>query len=39
MLTLLGTGRQLYISLQERKQGRDRWVRSLSLQTTDPAEE
>jgi hypothetical protein len=39
MLTLLGTDRALYVALQERKQGRDRWVRSLSLQTTDPAEQ
>jgi hypothetical protein len=39
MLTLLGTGRGQYIALQERRQGRVRWVRSISLQTTDPAEE
>lgn len=39
MLLLLGTGRELYIALHERKRGRERWVQSLSLQTTDPHEE
>ena len=39
MLVLLGTGRQLYLSVDERKEQRVRWIRRLSLQTTDPAAE
>jgi hypothetical protein len=39
MLTLLGSSRLLYIALQERRRGRDRWVKSISLQTNDPAGE
>ena len=39
MLILLGHERQLYLGIHERKAGRSRWIHSLSLQTTDPAEE
>lgn len=39
MLVMLGTGMRLYLSIYERKQGRERWIRSLSLQTTDPSTE
>ena len=39
MLTLLGSGKTLYIALQERKQDRMRFVRSFSVQTTEPANE
>jgi hypothetical protein len=39
MLTLLGTGRKLYLSLDERKEQRLRWIRGLALRSTDPAEE
>jgi hypothetical protein len=39
MLTLLGSTRQIYVSLHEIKEGRTRWVRQFELQTTDPAEE
>jgi hypothetical protein len=39
MLTLLGHKRDLFVSLEEMRQGRDRWVRSISVQTTDPREE
>ena len=39
MLALLRADRELYIALQERRQGRDRWINSVSLQTTNPAEE
>lgn len=37
MLILLGQQRQLFLGIDERKVGRSRWVRSISLQTTDPA--
>lgn len=39
MLTLLSSPRQLYLSVHEKKTGRERWVQSLSLQTSDPANE
>jgi hypothetical protein len=39
MLVLLGSTRPIYISVQEVKVGRTRWVRQFELQTTDPAEE
>lgn len=39
MLVMLGTGMRLYLSVYERRQGRDRWIRSLMLRTTDPAGE
>jgi hypothetical protein len=39
MLTLLGSTRQIYVSVHEVKEGRTRWVRQFELQTTDPAEE
>ncbi|MGX5842694.1 hypothetical protein ACWGTI_18415 [Mesorhizobium sp. ArgA1] len=38
-LALLRNGRQLFLAIHEFKKGRKRWVRSVSLQTTDPAEE
>jgi hypothetical protein len=38
-LALLGTTKNLFIELHECKVGRDRWVRSIGLQTTDPMEE
>ena len=38
-LTLLGHHRDLYLSIHEYKEKRARWIRSLSLQTSDPAEE
>ncbi len=38
-LVLLGQSRPLYVSLDERKRERTRWIRSLTFQTTDPAEE
>lgn len=39
MLILLGHQRQLYLGIQERKANRTRWVYSIALQTTDPAED
>lgn len=39
MLVLLGTKRDMYLTIEERKIGRTRWVDGISLQTTDPAEE
>lgn len=39
MLALLPTGRPLYLAIHERKLDRKRWIESISLQTTDPAEE
>lgn len=39
MLTLLGSGRTVYVALHEVKEGRTRWVRRFELQTTDPANE
>lgn len=39
LLALLGTGRDLYLALHERKRGRERWLQSLSLQTVDPVDE
>ena len=39
MLVLLGHKRSLYLAIQERKAQRSRWIHSISLQTTDPAEE
>jgi len=39
MLALLPNVSPLYISLHERKIGRNRWINGLTLQTTDPAEE
>ncbi len=37
-LILLNGNKHLYVAVHERKVGRTRWVRSLSLQTNDPAE-
>jgi hypothetical protein len=39
MLVLLGHRHSFFLSLEERKVERSRWVQALSLQTTDPAEE
>jgi hypothetical protein len=39
MLALLGIGGRLYLAILECKQGRERWIRRLSLQTRDPARE
>lgn len=38
-LVLLNGNRRLYLAVHEKKAGRTRWVRALSLQTNDPAEE
>jgi hypothetical protein len=38
-LLLISSGKPVYVSLQEIKQNRRRKIRSLSVQTTDPAEE
>ncbi|TPK52915.1 MULTISPECIES: hypothetical protein [unclassified Mesorhizobium] len=38
-LALLSDGRSLFLAVRELKKGRRRWVQSVSLQTTDPAEE
>lgn len=38
-LVLLGTGRDLYLEVGERKSGRSRWIAGVGLQTTDAAEE
>ncbi|RRI02288.1 hypothetical protein EH240_12530 [Mesorhizobium tamadayense] len=38
-LALLSSGRLLFLAIHERKKDRARWVQSVSLQTTDPAEE
>ncbi|MBV2089967.1 MAG: hypothetical protein KUF72_03695 [Candidatus Thiodiazotropha sp. (ex Ctena orbiculata)] len=37
-LILLNGNKRLYVAVHERKVGRTRWVRALSLQTNDPAE-
>jgi len=39
VLTLLGQGRQLYISLHEQKHERSRWVRAWALETKVPEDE
>ena len=39
MLVLLGTKRDLYLAIEERKIGRTRWVDGISLQSTDPADD
>lgn len=38
-LVLLGREMPLYIALHEQRYERTRWIRSLALQTTDPADE
>ncbi|TPI51691.1 MULTISPECIES: hypothetical protein [unclassified Mesorhizobium] len=38
-LALLRNGRSLFLAIHERKTNRSRWVQSVSLQTTNPAEE
>ena len=38
-LAILSGGRPAYVAVQEVKQGRTRWAASISVQTTDPAEE
>jgi len=39
MLTLIATIRPLYVRIDERKIERTHWIRGLTLQTTDPADE
>jgi hypothetical protein len=39
MLVLLSQTKRLYLSIHEVKSERKRWIRSMSLQTTDPATE
>lgn len=39
MLTGLATGAASFLSLHEHRVGRQRWIDSLTLQSTDPAEE
>lgn len=39
MLLLLYSGRPIFVSIHERKVGRQRWVQGITLQTTDPSEE
>jgi hypothetical protein len=39
MVNLLRCGRQLYATIQVRKEGRHRWIQSLQLQTKDPDQE
>lgn len=39
LLILLGHTRKLFMAIHERKIERQRWIQSVSLQTTDPAEE
>ena len=39
LLILLGHDKQLYLSIHERKVERQRWIQSISVQTSDPAEE
>jgi hypothetical protein len=38
-LALLSNGRSLFLAIHERKKDRARWVQSVSVQTSDPAEE
>jgi len=39
ILALLGQRKDLFLSIHEARMGRDRWIRGLSLQTTNPAEQ
>ena len=39
LLILLGHTRNLFVAIHERKLERQRWIQSVGLQTTDPAEE
>ena len=39
LLVLLGYDQQLYLSINERKLGRRRWIQSISVQTSDPSQE
>jgi hypothetical protein len=39
MLVLLSQGRDLFLAVHERKNGRTRWLQGMELQTNDPAEE
>jgi len=39
MLSLLPNVKPMYVSVQEHKVGRNRWVAGMSLQTSDPAED
>lgn len=38
-LMLLSGGKQIYVSLREKKENRQRQIRALSIQTTNPADE
>jgi hypothetical protein len=39
MLVLLNSGLPLYVAVEERREGRTRWIDGVGLQTTDPAED
>jgi hypothetical protein len=39
LLHLLGQARPLFLGLRECKEGRDYWIRDISVQTTDPTDE
>lgn len=39
MLPVVSSGRQLFVSIDECKRDRQRWVRGFAVQTTDPADE
>lgn len=39
MLVLLNSGRTLYLAIEERREGRTRWIDGVGLQTSDPAED
>jgi hypothetical protein len=39
VLILLGSHRQLYLAIHEKKIERQRWIQSVAIQTTDPAED
>lgn len=39
LLVLLDHNQQLYLSIHERKIERKRWIQSITVQTSDPAEE
>jgi hypothetical protein len=39
MLVLLNSGRPLYLAIEERREGRTRWIDGVGLHTTDPADD
>lgn len=39
LMTLLGHHHQLYLKIHEKRIERQRWIQSIGIQTTDPAEE